>query len=278
MTGTSPGSRHEPDRNSFSRRLAGDGRPPAERERLAALMELLARLPDPPDPLRLMPRYAEFRDAFVDAADQEDPETLEEAFLTLYCHIHGHEAPYTEEERRRVDETGGYWCHAGGLAPILKAGDHIRADTVLGDFGAGNGLQGLLIQALDPHKKTVQIEISARMVEAGRALQSWLGIPEHRVEWIVGDVLDASAAGMDFIYLYRPVRPVGEGRRFYEKLAAELGAGVRPVVIFSIADCLREFLPDAYEVFYSDGHLTCYRRKGQDRGVGTEHGERRPVR
>ena len=105
-------------------------------------------------------------------------------------------------------------------------------------------------------------EISSRMVEAGRALQSWLGIGSERVEWVVGDVLDASPTGMDFVYLYRPVRPTGEGRRFYERFAAELGASARPVVIFSIADCLRDFLPPEFEVFYSDGHLTCYRRAG----------------
>ncbi len=231
---------------------------PIEANRLVKLMSVLDALPPPPDPVGLYPAYQEHLERFRAAAGDDDGEALEEAFLALYCHLHGHEAPYSAAERKRVSETGGYWAHAGGLSPILKAGPLIRPDTVLGDFGAGNGLQGLLMQVLDPHEKTIQIEISARMVEAGQALQGWLGIPDERVEWIVGDVLDASPRGMDFIYLYRPVRPVGVGRRFYERFAEELG---KPVVIFSVADCLREFLPEVFEVFYADGHLTCYRRE-----------------
>jgi hypothetical protein len=26
-----------------------------------------------------------------------------------------------------------------------------------------------------------------------------------------------------------------------------------------VADCLRDFLSDRYQVFYGDGHLTCFR-------------------
>ncbi len=239
--------------------LEQDERPAQERERLLCLMQLFASLSPPPDPVGLFPRYAQLREGFLGAARGTDAEALEEAFLELYCHVHGHAAPYTREERRRVDETGGYWCHAGGLSPLLKAGPFVHADTVSGDFGAGNGLQGLLLQKLSPHRRTVQIEISSRMVEAGRALQGWLDIPADRIEWVVGDVTDASPAGMDFIYLYRPVRPEGEGLRFYRGLAAALEQSVEPVVIFSIADCLSAFLPESFEVFYTDGHLTCYR-------------------
>jgi len=227
------------------------------------LYDLFSCLPPPPDPGGLSPDYAKLRQRFRTARDGGDELATEEAFLHLYCHVHGHEAPYTPEERARVDETGGYWAHAGGVSPVLRAGPHIRPDTVLGDFGAGNGLQGLLIQKLHPHARTVQIEISSRMVDAGRALQAWLEIPADRVEWIVGDVLDHSPAGMDFVYLYRPVRPTGAGRAFYERFAAEAGCGVEGVTIFSIADCLRDFLPPAFEVFHSDGHLTCFRGPGR---------------
>jgi SAM-dependent methyltransferase len=245
----------------IERLLTADDRSPDERARLGELMCILAALPPPPDPVGLYPRYGEFRETFLAAAAGTDFEALEEAFLALYCHLHGHEAPYTESERRRVDETGGYWCHAGGLSPVLKAPPFVRDDTVLGDFGAGNGLQGLLIQKLRPHRLTVQIEISSRMVEAGRALAPWLSVPGERVRWIVGDVLDHEPDGMDFIYLYRPVRPVGEGRKFYERFAAALARSApRPVVVFSVADCLAEFLGTGFEPFHADGHLTCFRR------------------
>ena len=189
------------------------------------------------------------------------PDPVEEAFLNLYCHLHGHEAPYSASERRRMDELGGYWCHAGGLSPILKAGQFIGPDTVSADFGAGNGLQGLLLQKLYPHARTIQIEISSRMVAWGIDLQEWLGIEPGRVEWVVGDVLEYCPRGIDFIYLYRPVRPEGKGRPFYENFAAELAATTEPVIIFSVADCLASFVADTCEVFYSDGHLTCFRRR-----------------
>lgn len=244
----------------LSRLIEGDDRTSAECAGLVRLMLLFAELPSPPDPFGLFPDYDKLKRRFLETMNDTDPEALEEAFLILYCHVHGYEAPYTAEERDRVDRTGGYWCHAGGLAPILKAGPFIHEGTVLADFGAGNGLQGLLMQTLYPHRKTVQIEISSRMVEAGRHLQEWLGVPENKVEWVIGDVLEAPCTGLDFIYLYRPVKPIGEGRRFYEHLATELSNTSQPVVIFSIADCLREFLPASFEIFYGDGHLTCYRR------------------
>ena len=121
-------------------------------------------------------------------------------------------------------------------------------------------LVGLLFQKLYPHARTVLIEISSRMIEIGEGIREWLGIDRDRVEWQADDVLNVSPAGIDFIYLYRPVRPEGEGRRFYERFARDLVASQQPVVIFSIADCLRDFLPAEFEVFYTDGHLTCFRR------------------
>ena len=75
----------------------------------------------------------------------------------------------------------------------------------------------------------------------------------------MGDVLDAPASGYGFVYLYRPVRPEGAGRAFYERFAREVEGEDEPPVIFSIADCLRDFLSERYEVFYGDGHLTCFR-------------------
>lgn len=241
--------------------LENEGYPVEERRGLARLMGLFATLPPPPDPYGLFPRYSELREKFLEAAAGSDGRVLEEGFLALYCHVHGYEVPYTPEERIRFEASRGYLCHVGGLSPILKAGPFIQRDTVSGDFGAGNGLQGLLLQVLHPHRKTLQIEISSRMVETGKYLQGWLGIPVESVEWIVGDVSSVSPATMDFVYLYLPVRPTGAGRRFYENFAAELERAPLSVVIFSIADCLKSFLSDGFETFYSDGHLTCFRRR-----------------
>jgi hypothetical protein len=242
--------------------LAGDGRTDAERRRLVELMGCLAELPLPPDAARLFPHYKALRAAFVEEALQgSDGELLEERFLELYAHLHMHEAPYTSEERQTMDAAGGYWSHAGGLAPILKAGDWIRPDTVSADLGAGNGLQALLMQRLFPHRSSVQIEISSAMVEIGRQLQTWLEIPVDRVQWRVADVLATPLGGWSFVYLYRPVRPCGPGESFYLQLGRALTSEPGEVVIFSIADCLREFLPEVFVSFYDDGHLTCYRKE-----------------
>ena len=93
-----------------------------ERDRLVQLMFLLARLSAPPDPEGDFVEYGERKERFLTSAAGDDYEVLEEAFLSLYAQLHMHEAEYTAGERRRMDEAGGYWAHAGGLSPILKAG------------------------------------------------------------------------------------------------------------------------------------------------------------
>jgi len=248
---------------ALSALLADDDRSIAERDRLIELMTLLNRLPDPPDATRLFPRFRELKTAFLEACTGRDGELLEERFLELYAHLHMHEAPYTPTERRRMDATGGYWAHAGGLSPILRAGDWIFPTTRSVDLGAGNGFQGLLMQRLYPHRHCCQIEISSAMVAIGRRLQRWLSIPDRRVEWRTEDVTRTPLGGWDFVYLYRPVRPDGPGRRFYERLAGVLASEPQEIVIFSIADCLDGFLPDSFDRVASDGHLTCYRKRAR---------------
>jgi len=230
-----------------------------EASRLVRLIDLFLRLSDPPDGLDAFPDFTILRDRLARSIGMDEPGEVEERFLELYAHLHMNQAPYSEDERRRMDTARGYWNHAGGLSPILKAEPWINDSTVSADFGAGNGLQGLLLQVLYPHARTVQIEISAQAAEIGEELRRWLGVPCDRIEWVVDDVLDVPAIGFDFIYLYRPVRPEGPGRSFYARFAHEVESEVNPPVIFSIADCLRDFLTDRYEVFYGDGHLTCFK-------------------
>jgi hypothetical protein len=226
---------------------------------MARVIDLVRQRPEPPDPPGSFPDYRRLWDRLIRVVETQDPDDIEERLLELYAHLHMNGAPYSAEERRRMDAVGGYWNHAGGLNPLLKAWPWIEPDTVSADFGAGNGLQGLLLQALYPHARTVQIEISARMGDIGEALREWLAISPSRIEWVLDDVSSVPATGYDFIYLYRPVRPQGPGRSFYARFAREVESEPRPPVIFSIADCLRDFLSGRYEVFYGDGHLTCFR-------------------
>jgi hypothetical protein len=231
-----------------------------ERRRLVELMVLFAALPVPPDPWGLYPEYAALKARFLRAIDGGVAEFLEESFLALYSHLHGYEVPLTPAEHVRFRASNGYLCHVGGLSPVVKSAPYIEADSVVADYGAGNGLQALLMQVLSPHRMTVQIELSSLLLESGKQLQAWLGVPNERVRWMAADVADVSPAEMDFIYIYRPVRPDGAGRLFYQCFARALAASARPCVIFSIADCLRDFLPRSFEAWYDDGHLTCYRK------------------
>jgi len=260
-----PGSRRSLDPTHVVSVLRDDDRTEDERSRLVRLMELLTSLPDPPNAATLFPRFSALKDRFLAACDGNDGEGLEERFLELYAHLHMHEAPYTRRERRQMDATGGYWSHAGGLSPILKAGKWIRPETTSVDLGAGNGLQALLMQKLHPHALSCQIEISSAMVDIGRVLQDWLEIPEDQVEWRADDVLETPLGGWSFVYLYRPVRPSGPGLGFYRRLANALGTEPGEVVVFSIADCLGGFLPETFDRFYTDGHLTCYRKPATGR-------------
>ena len=232
--------------------------PPHERADLKRLMEIFASRNCPEDPHDMFPRFDTLKRAFLDSLDRGDADDVERAFLTLYCHVHGHEAPYTPDERDRLDRAGGYWCHAGGISPILKARPYLHPHATSVDLGAGNGLQCLLLQKLYPHKKTIQVELSSKMVDSGRHLATWLNLPANRVEWRVGDVRDFSPQDADFIYLYRPMRPTGPGKTYYERLARQLDAIPHRVTIFSIADCLAPFLSPRFHKFYGDGHLTCF--------------------
>lgn len=233
---------------------------PSQCRQLTRLVDLFSSLSPPPDPLGRFGDFTRLQANLRQAVAGSDPERLEESFLELYAHLHGHQAPYTADERRAFARAGGYWCHAGGISPIVRAQPYLNDNAVSVDLGAGNGLQGLLLQWLYPHRLAIQVELSAAMIECGRALQNWLGIAEGRVRWSHTDLLDYQPQAYDFVYLYRPLRPQGAGSDFYRRLAGSLDSQPAAPVIFSIADCLRPFLPARFEVFYTDGQLTCYRR------------------
>jgi hypothetical protein len=237
-----------------------DGHTAADAARLADLVGCFVCRATPPPPASAYPRYDELRGRLETAAGGDDGERLEEALLELYAHVHGFSAPYTCEERRRVDETGGYWCHAGGLSPVLRAADLLQPDAVSLDLGAGNGLQLLLAQLLRPHRLAIQIEISSVMVEQGRELQAWLEIDEARVAWRVEDVMEASVRGANLVYMYRPLHASGPGVSFYDRLAREMVAATELDHVLSIADAMGARLEPHFRVAHTDGHLTHFER------------------
>jgi hypothetical protein len=192
------------------------------------------------------------------ALREDDSSSLETNLLNLYAQLHGAGSVYSPCERKLLAERKGYSCHPGGLSPLIKAVQFVRSGSIVADLGAGNGLQGLLLQCLSPHRKTIQIEISSEMIRIGRIFQQALGISDNRIEWIHDDIINVSIKTADFIYIYLPAKPLEGGKEVYEAIANKLSMMNRPLVIFSVADCLAKFLNGQFSIFYTDGHLTCF--------------------
>jgi hypothetical protein len=192
------------------------------------------------------------------ALKKEDPSLLESNLLNLYAQLHKAGSFYSPHERELLLEKKGYSCHPGGLSPLIKAAQFVRAESIVADLGAGNGLQGLLLQCLRPHRKTLQIELSSEMIRVGRIFQKALGISNDYIVWIHDNIMNASFETADFIYIYLPAKPLKGGREVYETIAHKINKINKPLVIFSVADCLANFLDRKFSVFYSDGHLTCF--------------------
>jgi len=206
----------------------------------------------------VVPSYLKFHQELRVARETGDEDRIETALARLYCVVHGSGGAYAETERTEFDKLGGYWCHAGGLEPLHVAAPFFTPETRFVDYGAGNGLQGLLFQHLHPHRLTTLVELGGPMIEQGRRLQALLGIPEGRVAWVHANIMAVPPHDFDVIYLYRPVRPEGEGRAFYEMFAREVAGVGHPLTIVSVADCLRDFLPPAFRVIHGDGQITCF--------------------
>jgi hypothetical protein len=214
----------------------------------------------PPPPDDLFPHAAALQSDTIAAAVSGEPDAFDDALNHLYAHLAIRPEGYTTAERARVAAAGGYWAHAGGLNAPLMASRWTQAHTVVLDLGAGTGLQGLLLQLLAPHHMTLQVEISRHLIAVGRRLQRWLEIPDERVAWAVADVTDVRLAGVNLLYLYRPVRPDHPaGARFYRRIAAQVSGGAVATVV-SVADPLAPLLVPEFETVYDDGQLTCLRR------------------
>jgi len=198
---------------------------------------------------------------FMKAMVTADPLTQETFLVNLYARLHTAGSLYSPSERMLLSRRDGYSCHAGGISPLIKAEPFITPDSVVVDLGAGNGLQGLLLQYVSPHRKTLQVELSSEMIRTGRLFQEALGISADRVEWIHDDIVNVSIEAADIVYIYRPARTSLNGREFYRAIARKLASVPKPLMVFSIADCLGQFLDKRFSLFFTDGHLTCFSKR-----------------
>jgi SAM-dependent methyltransferase len=225
---------------------------------LSVIRDLLLRLAADPAVQAEVPEADLYGKNLKGALKQGDLSLIERAFLNLYELLHGAGSTYSSYEKTLLARRKGYACHPGGLSPLIKAMEFVKSDSVVVDLGAGNGLQGLLLERLCQHRKTVQVEISSEMIRVGRLFQKTLGISSDSVEWVCDDIVNASIETADFIYIYLPVKPIEGGKEVYETIARKLGRMKRDIIIFSVADCLSKFLDGQFSIFYTDGHLTCF--------------------
>ncbi|HUO76870.1 MAG TPA: hypothetical protein VMU21_04760 [Thermodesulfovibrionales bacterium] len=196
-----------------------------------------------------------------EAMGRADSLTQETLLVNLYASLHTAGSLYSPSERVLLSKRAGYSCHAGGLSPLIRAEPFITPDSVVVDLGAGNGLQGLLLQCLSPHRRTLQVELSSEMIRIGRLFQEALGISADRVEWIHDDLVNVSVEAADIVYLYRPARTSPDGRELYRTIARKLASVPKPLMVFSVADCLGQFLNEQFSLFFTDGHLTCFSKR-----------------
>lgn len=189
-----------------------------------------------------------------------DEKGREAALLELYLLLHRAGAGYSGPEEARLRAGRGVGFIPGGLAPLLLAGHLLEPSFQVADLGAANGLQGLLLQSIAPHRKTLQVELSGQMARTGRLYREALGMDPGRVEWFHGDILDAPLEETDLVYLYRPVRPVGEGNDFYRALAGRLSETRRIRYVLSVADCLERHLEGRFPVLYRNDDMTVFVR------------------
>ncbi|WP_300674209.1 hypothetical protein [Desulfoluna sp.] len=217
-----------------------------------ALLTLAAH----PEVQHLAPETCHWQSHLLTARADHDVEEQEYALLELYRTLHTAGAGYTDDEQLQLDDQKGLHGLSGGLLPLLMARELITPATRMADLGAGNGLQGLLLQCLAPHRHTLHVELSKSHIAAGRLYQNVLGIPDDRISWRHGDLFSADLSDTTLVYLYRPVRPSKTTAPLYRKLAATLASITHPVHLISVADCLTPHFETPVIPLYTDGFLT----------------------
>lgn len=203
----------------------------------------------------------QYMTSFLKARDKGDIHSQEYALLQLYSKLHSAGSIYSPSEIELFRKRNAYSCHPSGLLPLIMAQHFINPNTISADLGAGNGLQGLLLQCLYPHQRTLQIEFSSELIRVGKIYQKVLGVSDERIKWIHDDIVNVSLEGVDFIYMYLPAKPFDGGLEVYNAIVNKLCTRDKPFVIFSIYDCLGKFLNNQFSIFYSDGYLTCFVKK-----------------
>lgn len=191
---------------------------------------------------------------------EEDIKMRESALIELYIALHQGGRGYSDKEEELLKEKRGLKGLPGGILPVIIASHLIEEDYVFVDLGAGNGLQGLLLQYIFPHRLTRQIELAKAHLDTGSIYENQLGFDEKKILYENIDILSGDFSNVDFIYMYRPVRPIDSGLEFYKNLYNKLKQIKKPHFILSVADCFEPFLGQEYKKIYENEFLKVFKK------------------
>jgi hypothetical protein len=192
------------------------------------------------------------------AKKNNDTDKRESLLIELYLALHKAGAGYSRSENKVLENKKGLKWLPGGLMPLVFASFIIKPGDVFIDLGCGNGLQGILLKMVAPHKKTRQIELSKKYLETGNIFVEALGLDKPGFSFENNDIGAVDVSDADFIYMYRPARPMGEGKLFYENLAEKFSRIKKNFYLLSVADCFEPFIKSKYIKIYSNDFLSIF--------------------
>lgn len=227
-------------------------------EKVQQIEAVLIKLASDPRVLRLDSKIGACVEDLLNSISSNDNEQREASLIDLYLCLHKAGASYNQCEQRLMDEKKGLKWLPGGIMPVVFASYIMKPQFTFVDLGAGNGLQGLMLQYISPHRLTRQIELSGSHLNTGRIYRKVLGIHETQVSFENADIFDSSFYGVDVFYMYRPARPMGEGINIYKNINAKLLALKNPFFLISVADCFEPFITMDYKVVYSNEFLKIF--------------------
>ncbi|PID78457.1 MAG: hypothetical protein CSA42_00315 [Gammaproteobacteria bacterium] len=205
-----------------------------------------------------IPGAFELAEKLSQVQNQQNFEERETLLIDLYLLLHKFGCGYSDMEQNFISEKKGIKWLPGGIMPIILTSYLMNEDYVFADLGAGNGLQGLILQSISPHKKTRLIEISESHLMAGRAYAKALGFNNESILFENNDILSSDFKDIDIFYMYRPARPMNGGKNFYIRLSEKFEQMEKEFFLVSVADCFEPFIKQDCLTVYSNEFMKVF--------------------
>ncbi|MDY0132041.1 MAG: methyltransferase [Desulforegulaceae bacterium] len=229
-----------------------------EEEKILRIEEVLIKLSFEESVFSKIKEAQEIGFELIKAQKAKDIEKREMLLINLYLLFHKYGAGYSFEEEKFMEKSKGLKWLPGGLMPLVLGSYLMKPEYEFCDLGCGNGFQGILMQALSPHSKTRQVEISKNYLEAGRIFLKPLKIDKEKISFENTDISNFKMKETDFVYMYRPSRPMGEGAQLYRNLSNRFYLNKKSFYLLSVADCFEPFIKGDYEKIYQNEYLSIF--------------------